>query len=279
MTTLIADSGSTKCDWALITADGRVSLFQSPGINPSTGTLVHNLIEESGIKEALANANNIHFYGAGVVDHHTKMLIAEFLKAYTNTDCEISINEDMLAAARACLHDKSGFVGILGTGSNSCFYDGVSTFNIHPSLGYLISDEGGGTRLGVAVLKAYFYKQMPEYKAKEFEEKFEYDKSKVIYNLYKTPQTNRYLASFATLLDSDNDEWSRKVIAPHFEEFINLRIKSHPDWFKDSVHFVGSIAFLHRELLKATCDLMNIECGSILKAPMPKLIEYHRPIS
>jgi len=276
MIKIIADSGSTKCDWALLMPGGRIERFQSPGINPSTSAPVLDEMQDSQIIKAIESADEIHFYGAGIVDDYTKGLVKSFLRNFHKKNAILHVNEDMLAAARACLGNQKGFVGILGTGSNSCFYNGRSTTNILPSLGYLISDEGGGTRLGVAVLKAYFYNQMPEQKVKEFEGKFEFDKSKIIYNLYKTGETNRYIASFDSILDSENDEWSRKIVTQNFREFLKIRIQSHPEWSRYPVHFVGSIAYVHAGVLREVCGLMSIESGEIIKAPMGNLIEYHR---
>ena len=272
---LIADSGSTKTDWCVGT-DTRIS---TQGINP-----VHQ--EEETIRQILADelltklpkeivVSKIYFYGAGCTDTYKekmKMLLKETLQL---SDCNIHVYSDLLASARALCGNCEGVVGILGTGSNSCLYDGTDIVMNIPPLGYILGDEGSGAVLGKQFLNAIFKGALSQDIKETFLQSAGLTYTDIIQKVYRQPMANRFLASISEFIHQHLDNQAvREVVISNFQQFIqkNILPYNRPDL---PFHSVGSIAYYYQEELLEACRREGITLGKVLKAPMEGLIAYH----
>jgi N-acetylglucosamine kinase-like BadF-type ATPase len=188
---------------------------------------------------------------------------------------KLFVSEDMIAAARACCGDKAGIVCILGTGSNSCVYDGSKVIKAIPTIGYVFSDEGGGTQLGKEILKSYFYGIMPEKEREIFEQHFSVTKESLVEKVYRSSGGNKYVASFAQYLVLIDGKWKENLIKKCFREFVELRILRYPESKTYNISFVGSIAHYHRKYLNEVMDEYGLKAHEVIQQPIYKLIEYH----
>lgn len=273
---LIVDSGSTKTDWAVI--DGRNhSTYSSLGINPASDLLFLSLPEHnSALAEMSSHILHIYYYGAGVIDGATKKRIQGWLVTYFKNAIEIKVSSDLLGACKALAGDKKGIVSILGTGCNSCTYDGKEVTDNIPAFGYSLSNEGAGTEIGKAILQSYFYRKMPADVKLEFEVKYKIDKSSVVHALYQEPNPTAFLAKYAAFInETSNKEWRKSILSPLFQSFIDIRIKSYFDYSAYELYFVGSIAYFCRDILKEILENNNLQVAEILQKPIDGLIKYH----
>ena len=273
---LIVDSGSTKTDWAIL--DGsKPTLYSSRGINPSSDHTFITLSEHSAeLATRTSEITDIHYYGAGVIDQITKDKIRSWLKLYFINAQIISVNSDLLGACRALAGRKKGLISILGTGCNSCLYDGTNITDNIPSLGFIVSNEGAGTDIGRAILKSYFYRQMPERVKLEFESKYAIHKSSVVRSLYQESNPTSYLAGYARFINETSDsEWRKSIVYPLFQTFIDTRIKTYSQYMSYELYFVGSIAYFCSDILKEILENNNLRGAMILQKPIDGLIIYH----
>ena len=275
---LIADSGSTKTDWAAIKSDGTtVANVRTEGLNPffvDTGQIVEILNRELIPNIPTIEYASVHFYGAGctpekspvVGDALNKLLVAQ----------SVAIHSDMLGAARALCGHQAGIACILGTGANSCSYNGKDIdMNISP-LGYILGDEGSGAVLGKQFLGAVLKNQMPKGLKEKFLEQYNTSTADILDRVYKKPNPNRYLASFAPFMANHLhiDEVYR-LVEEAFSLFLIRNVKQYPNWSLHQVHFVGSVAHYFQQPLESACEKEHVTLGRILQEPMQGLIEYH----
>ena len=219
----------------------------------------------------------IHYFGAGVIDDRTRLIIKKWLSQYFKNVVQFQIESDMLGCAIATSGSKEGIVCILGTGSNSCVYNGKEITNNIPALGYALSNEGGGSKIGSELIKAYFYGQLPSDVKNEFELAYSLSKSQVIEQLYKKGNPTAYLASFANFLNkTKNSKWRKDFLFPIFQEFIDIRIKQYSEYIGYDLHFVGSIAYFYADLLKEILQCNNLTCSSIIQKPIDGLVDYFK---
>ena len=273
---LVVDSGSTKTDWAVI--DGLDhKIYTSPGINPSSDLAFISLAEHSvELVDFAPGVTHIYYYGAGVIDKSTEKLIYDWLLLYFKNTSEIIISSDLLGACKSLAGDNKGIVSILGTGCNSCIFDGHKITDNIPTFGYIISNEGAGTDIGKAILQSYFYRKMPDDVTQEFESKFSIDKSSVVHALYQEPNTTAFLAKFASFInETNNKEWRKSLLSPLFQSFIDIRIKSYFDYSSYELYFVGSIAYFCQDILKEIIENNNLQMAAIIQKPIDGLIKYH----
>jgi len=271
---LIVESGSTKADWVEVDSSGETRMHKTVGINPTTQDVLLNFEQNEPLLSALKNCNKIFFYGAGVANDSTRDRIKNWL-LQANTKAHIYVESDMLGAARACCGHEAGVIGILGTGSNACVYDGQMISEVIPSLGYIISDEGSGVHIGKEILRAYFYKLMPALIRSRFEEKYDLSKNEVLDKVYRTDEGSKYIASYASFLAEVDEDWKTSILNKIFREFVEYRILTlnYPDHYP--IHFVGSIAFHHQKYLKNVLREFGLTTGTIIEQPIHTLIEYH----
>ena len=270
---IIVESGSTKADWVIVDSDGSHQMYKTDGINPSTHMQFPTLTDEAFIDD-VANANDIFFYGAGADDLSSPERIQKWLKPY-GFNGRTDVKSDLYAAARACSGKAASIVCILGTGSNSCVYDGTDIIEAIPSLGYIFSDEGGGVHLGKEIIKDYFYGNMPDAEKKQFESMYHLSKSHVIDEVYKNNRGSRYIASFALFLTHVDGPWKDSLIKRVFREFVNVRILKYSDYQNLPIVFVGSIAFHYKNVLEEVLSEFGLYASAIIQQPINQLVNYH----
>jgi glucosamine kinase len=276
---LVADSGSSKTDWLLAVPEQEPLQFKTGGLNPyflSEKEMVKILQDQGADLIAhTAEITEIYFFGAGCSspDRHeivSNALSQLFPKAY------ISIDSDLLASAYAtCGHEK-GLCCVLGTGSNISFFDGEEVHSGKHGLGYVLGDEGSGTWFGKALITDFLYGNMPADIHALFNEKYALTKETVINNVYQQPRANSYLASFAKFLNSIRQtDYVQNLLKKGFQEFIDTDIKSyHQQYHRYKCHFVGSIAFVFADELKAVCEENEVQVGKIIRQPIYDLMQF-----
>lgn len=275
---VVTDSGSTKADWVFAASDGTCTLFQTMGLNPffhPADQIEQVLGQELAPLADLATVEAVYFYGAGCSDDKRVGIMTEgLLRIFPNA--RISVDHDLLAAARATCGHEPGIACILGTGSNSCLFDGRDIQDNITSLGYLVGDEGSGSHLGKYLIRAYFYREMPAQIAERFRQEFASDKSAVLDQIYgATP--NVYLASLATFAHKHLDTpFIRELALRSFRTFIQRHVLKYPNSQDLPVHFIGSIAYHFGDLLLEVLQEFQLTPGVILRKPIDRLVAYHR---
>jgi glucosamine kinase len=275
---LVADSGSSKTDWLLAIPQQEAQQFRTAGLNPyflSEKEIVKVLQDQGADLIAhAADITEIYFFGAGCSspDRHeiiSNALSVVFPKAF------ISVDSDLLGSAYAtCGHDK-GLCCVLGTGSNITYFDGENIFEGKHGLGFVLGDEGSGTWFGKILITDFLYGNMPEGIQKKFELEYHLDRETVIKNVYQKPGGNSYLASFAKFLGAIREtEYGQKLLTNGLLEFIETNIKSYPQYNKYKCNFVGSIAYVFADELKALCTENGVRTGKIIRQPIHDLLHY-----
>ena len=219
--------------------------------------------------------DKVIFFGAGCSSAQNCHRVEDALQQVCKT-ARISILHDILGAAIATCGDQAGITGILGTGSNSCLYNGKEITSVLPSFGYLYGDEGSGGWIGKHLLGAYLKETLPAELAEKFYKKYPMDLSEILTNLYNKPRPNRFLARF-TYFCSENIEhpFIRELLKEGFREFFRNQITRHPGYEFVPVSFVGSIAFVFRELLHEVCNDFGVSVGKIIQNPIEGMIDYY----
>jgi len=276
---LIADGGSTKADWIAIHSDKKEAFrVRTLGLNPAvvaedelTNRIV-NMFQLINIKE---DVTEIYFYGAGCgTPKPTKILENVLQEIFINA--KINVAEDMLAAVYAATGAAPGLVCILGTGSNSCYFDGEQVHMKTASLGYILMDEASGNYFGKVLLRDYFYNKMPKAIAEKFNEEFNLDADYIKQNLYRTPNPNMYLASFAKFMfDFKEEKYIKRIIKKGFQEFFKYRILPFDKTSETPLYFIGSIAHYFRESLEKTAKKNNLKVTDVIQRPIDNLLAYH----
>lgn len=275
---LIADSGATKSDWILLNKNEEPMKFQLVGLNPFYVDTIE--IENILSKELTPYIENkkiqkVIFYGSGCSSVFKCMTVEDALnKQFENA--EITVESDLLAAARALFKNKEGIACILGTGSNSCHFDGNKIVENITSLGYFFGDEGSGAHLGKLFLKDYLLGNLPPKIAKDFKEIYNYNRDNILDAIYNLPFPNRFLASFCEFYaDHLSDKYIFDMVSNSFREFFTNQIKQYKGYNKLPVSFVGSVAFFFEPLLRQIAAEFGIEVNQVLRSPINALADYH----
>jgi len=219
----------------------------------------------------------VNFYGAGVSSPEMVERLNVPLSQYF-TNAQLNVGHDLDAAAFATAEiGKPSIACILGTGSNSCFYNGKSEVSqTIPALSYILGDEGSGSYFGKNLIREYFYKKMPEHLAKKLEEKYNMDKNEIFRNVYMMPNPNVYLAAFSRFLSDNKEElYIRKFIEKGLLIFIDLHVCSYEQHKTVKTHFIGSIAFFFEDILRDVAQRRNVDVGVVIKKPIYNLVKYH----
>ena len=279
---LLAESGATKTDWCLLKEKGKPIYFKTSGINPylqSADQIAEMLSTEMGWKESKHVADHISYYGAGASDANNQKVLSGVLKQFFKVK-KTTVQGDLMAAAKALCGDQKGIVCILGTGSNSCYYDGKIIKENHASLGYIAGDEGSGNYLGKRVLQYYAYRTFDTELLMSFELLFGNDLNGIIHKLYREPFPNRYLASLVQLLIENRGHFMvENIIEDCLNDFFHHHIIKYRQSWKLPIHFTGSIAYQFRDVLADLCEQYELELGTILKSPLEGLVKYHSKAS
>lgn len=277
---LIADGGSTKADWiALNDKKQEVFRVRTLGLNPAVvpeeelTNRVVNTFQLINIKEQV---REIHFYGAGCGTPQPVEIFRQVLQAIF-VNATIHIAEDMLAAVYAASGKTPAIVCILGTGSNSCYFDGELMEMLTASLGYTIMDEASGNYFGKQLLRDYYYKKMPKKIAEKFNTQFNLEADFIKFNLYRQPNPNMYLATFAKFMfEYKEEKYIKKMIKKGFQEFFKYRILPYQKSKSTPIYFIGSIAHYFRDILEKVALKHNLEITGIIQRPIDNLIKFHQ---
>lgn len=277
MSSLIADSGATKAEWCLVNNGEKKTIF-TQGISPYF--LNANEIAELVQRELVPKIKNIfieniYYYGTGCASPDNARIVKKAL-LQVFPDAHVNVNTDLMAAARAvCGHEK-GIACILGTGSNSCYYNGKNIVKNSPGLGYVLGDEGSGAYLGKKVLQYYLYNTFDEDLRARFDAKFVTTPVEILDNVYKKPLPNRYLASFAMFLAENRGHYMiENIIEDGLNDFFFQHLCKYAEVWKHPVSFVGSVANGFKDVIRELCHSYEFELGIILKNPMEGLVKYH----
>ena len=282
-TTLIADAGSTKTDWAALLPSGaNPVLWRGPGFNPNFTPLEEF---QSGILQNLpaeidaSSVGEIRFYGAGV-SPDLQQPVCEALRGVFPEADEVFAASDLLGAARALLGNTPGFAAILGTGMNSCIYDGKAITRRVPPLGFILGDEGSGACIGRMLLRDYARGNMPPDIYKELQEKVGGGAEEIIAQVYRRPAPNRYCASFAGWVGErrTRSPYCADLVKTAFRDFFRGVVSLYPDYREYALNCVGSVAFGCADTLGEVAAEFGMKTGRILKSPLEGLIKYHEKI-
>ena len=277
---LVVDSGSTKTDWGFFSTVYDLKAVKTQGINPchQSEEEIRNIIRNELLPNTqnldLAAITEVFYYGAGCATQSICEQMAALLKEFI-PNAAIAVDSDMLGAARALCGHAEGVACVLGTGSNSCLYNGKAIEDQVPSLGYILGDEGSSAALGRRLIGDCLKRQLPESVSREFLERYSLTKEIIIESVYRKPLPNRFIAGFAPFVyEKRAIPEVHKMIIQCFSEFFTRNvINYHKPWLP--VHFVGSLANSFADELKETADSLGMTIGKIETSPMNGLVDYH----
>jgi len=276
---LIADSGATKSDWVLMDNSGERMSFQLSGMNPFyissdkiSEILTHDIVPFVDIRRIA----EVDFYGAGCSSMNKKMVIEDAVQKVFSLS-KVAVESDLLGAARALFGHNEGLACILGTGSNSCYFDGHTIIKTLPSLGYFFADEGSGAHMGKLFIKDYLLGNLPKKIEEAFIREFNYTRDNILDAIYNLPFPNRFLASFCDFYaDHLTDKYINELVANSFRDFFINHIQKYPNHRDVQVSFVGSVAFYFEALLRKIGIEFEVKIDRIIQSPITGLVNYHR---
>ncbi|TPE45189.1 hypothetical protein [Pontibacter mangrovi] len=278
---LIADSGSTKTDWRLVTSDAVLGQAQTAGFNPMYQDAdeiyqeVHDVLLPQ-LNDQVPTA--IYFYGAGCSSPDRNKRVEDALRRIF-PEAELHVDHDLLGAARALCGRKPGIACILGTGSNTCLYDGADIIDNVPSLGFLLGDEGSGAYMGKLLIKAYLYRELPEDLATSLTNTYNLTKDGILDTLYSSSMPSRYMATFARFVhEKQKHPVIHGMIYENFSEFFERHVVKYKGHETLPVNFVGSIAYHFGDTLKQVAQKYGLHVETIIKSPSEGLILYHQEL-
>ncbi len=276
---LIADSGSTRTQWAVIDKNGRrLDDFLTQGFNPNlvtTSQIVHELNQVDAIQEIKDQVHAVYFYGTGCADTTLNEIISTAITRIF-PEAGVEVNNDLVGAAYATTPFQPGIVCIIGTGSNSCYFDGEKILYDDFSLGFILGDEGSGSYLGKKLVRDFFYNKLPDDLHEAFENEYQPIKRQVIAQVYRLPRPNLYLASYSEFILKQVDHpYIRKMIADGFDAFVECFILRFDNYKTTPVHFVGSVAYYFSDILIESIEKYDIQATQIVKTPIDELVNYH----
>jgi N-acetylglucosamine kinase-like BadF-type ATPase len=277
---LLVDSGSTKADWISIDETGKI-LFttQTLGLNPEVlvkEEIISRLNDRFDLSLNRENISHLFFYGAGCGTDRMKDFLHGVFKEYF-PNAAIVVHEDTYAAVYATTpKNEKAIVCILGTGSNCSYFDGNVLHQKVQSLGYIAMDDCSGNQFGRQLIRDYYFGKMPSDLAKKFEKTYDLDADVIKHNLYKEPNPNAYMATFAKfLIQNKDDEYCQKLVRKDMQVFVDNYITQYENCKEVPIHFIGSIAFYLKEELKEVLEFNGLTIGNVLRRPIDGLIQFH----
>lgn len=275
---LIADCGSTKIDWCLIENGKVVKQVFTCGMNAVMLTeeeMAQRIGNELAPELDQYSIDDVYFYGAGCISPEVCKNVARAIAAHIPAK-NIEVHTDLLAAARALCGHNPGIACIMGTGSNSCYYDGNEIKDNVSPLGYILGDEGSGAVLGKYLIGDVLKNQLPKPLCQKFLEQYDLDRITIIKRVYKEPQGNRFLASVTPFLLQNISEPSiHALVFNAFKAFFVRNIAQYENYRNLKVNFIGSIAFYYKDVLTEAAEATGCSIGTIIKSPMEGLIKFH----
>ncbi|MDB5142011.1 MAG: N-acetylglucosamine kinase [Mucilaginibacter sp.] len=276
---IIADGGSTKTNWCLVTEEGKKVYFNTEGYNPyfsSTAYIVQSLMENLPSDLEKNEITEVNYYGAGCSTDEMRNIVAEAMKAVF-TKAKVYVGHDLLAAARALLGTNEGFAAILGTGTNTCIYNGRDVVHNIDSGAYILGDEGSGCYIGKKLLVDYLRGYMPEPVRKLFWDTYKLTPDDVNEQVYTQPRANRFCASFSKFVYDNNVhiEYSRNLVRTSFEDFFRNLVTHYPNYQKYTFNCIGSVGYNFRNVLEEIVTENGMVVGNIIRSPIDNLVKYH----
>jgi len=272
---LIADSGSTKTDWKLVGKSVEFS-FQTMGINPfyMKDKEIENELNNVVVPKLKEIPDKVFFYGAGIISEQKDRIEKILSNSFQNADIEAA--SDLLAAARALCGKQKGIACIMGTGTNSCLYDGEKIIDNIPPLGFIQGDEGSGAVLGKKLITMYLKRELPKNIADAFNKEYSLNVIDILKKVYKEPFPNRFLANFTKFINQHiSNEVIYQMVYNSFNEFFIRNVFKYSDYQKLNIHFVGSVSFYFKDILIKVANQHKLKIGNIIRNPIDNLMKYH----
>lgn len=275
----IAESGSTKCDWVLLDECNKPQYrFKTIGFNPyfHSADFVSETLNQIGhLSDIKDTVRAVYFYGAGCTSEHLRDRIQQGLKKVFGK-ASIEVDHDLVAAAYSLYEGEPIISCIMGTGSNSCFFDGDKVVEGVNALGFILGDEGGGSFFGKQLLTDYFYGHLPKEIHHNFSEKYQLEWSEVVPKIYNNANANVYLASFMPFIASFKEHsYVQEMLSKGFGQFIDIHVTKFAEFEKYKVGFVGTIAHIFHDILEQELSKRDCRRGPIVRSPIDRLIAYH----
>ncbi len=275
---IIADSGGSKIDWRLLKKDGSIGQTQTEGFNPYYQPIEHltKIVAKSLTPEISEPVSKVFFYGTGVSSEKNQQLIHSVFRSHFS-EAKIEIGWDLLAAARSLCGREPGIACILGTGSNSCLYNGEKIIGNVANLGWILADEGSGTSLGKKLVFDRFRKKMPAKLEQQFNARFPWSREEVLERVYQQEKPGAFLASFAKFIFQHLKEpYCYQLVYSSFSEFYENNVMKYDNYENLKVHFTGSIAFYFSDVLRQVANDKGITVKNILEGPIAGLTLFHQ---
>tara|TARA_B100000287_G_C20640182_1_gene783167 strand:+ start:281 stop:1132 length:852 start_codon:yes stop_codon:yes gene_type:complete len=275
---LIAESGSTKCNWVLSNNKGkRIDVFNTIGFNPyfidSENIIIQ--LNKSDLSKYKSQIKSVFFYGAGCSSKDKNTIVKKSLTHFFN-NAIIQVKHDLDAACFAMYNDMPNITCILGTGSNSCYFDGKKIIENAPSLGFIIGDEASGNYFGKKILQLYFNKLLNKELVKKFEKEYETDWPTIVNNIYNHNRANVYLSKyFPFMIKNKTYPIINNIIFEALEKFFKLHVLCYNNHKDVDINFVGSVAYFLSDEIYKTATKYNCKIGGIIKNPIEKLTQFH----
>lgn len=274
---LVADSGSTKTDWILVTPGKPDLQFKTAGINPffiSDKEMVKLISKQENLIAQAENVKEVYFFGAGCSSPDKRETVSNVLSQLFK-NAYISVDSDLLGSAYATCGHEAGLCCIMGTGSNITYFDGENIFEGKHGLGYILGDEGSGSYFGKKLVTDYLYGRMPENESRLFAKKYAVTKETIIGSVYHKPGANFYLASFSAFLAEIKDGgYGRNIVYDGLTEFVTTNITGYSSYKDLKCNFVGSVSWHLKEELQEICAAYEVKVGKIIKHPILDLVNF-----
>jgi N-acetylglucosamine kinase-like BadF-type ATPase len=278
MAILIADSGATKCEWCLIKGNKKQVVI-TQGLSPYflNSTQIESVLRNELLPSLTKPVVDVvYFYGTGCLNPANAKIVKKAIEA-TFGNAEVNVSHDLMAAAKALCGNAKGIASILGTGSNSCYFNGKKIVKNSPGIGYVLGDEGSGAYLGKKVIQYYLYNTFDEDLRFKFDDKYNTNAVEILENVYKKPLPNRYLASFTLFLSENRGHYMiENIIEDGLNDFFYYHLCKYGESWKFPIHFVGGVSFGFKDVLQELCHSYEFTLGKVLRNPMDGLIEYHQ---
>lgn len=275
---LIAESGSTKTDWVLINKNHQQSMYNTIGFNPffhDDKIISKHIYDNVEFYNACKDVEQIYFYGAGCSSLELNLVIKNALQGIFKK-AKVNVEHDLLACALSTYENEPSISCILGTGSNSCYYDGNQLIEKVPALGYVLGDEGSGSYFGQKLLRDYLYNKLPVEIKDDLECNFEINKAIIFENVYMKPNANVYLASFMKFITNHKENnYVSEMVESGMSQFMKTHICCYDNYKVVKSHFIGSISALYEKELKSAAIKNDVVVGNIIRKPVNGLVNYH----
>ena len=275
---LIAESGSTKTDWVLIDESNKKHYFKTIGFNPffhPTDFIISTISLNKDLIAFSEEITKLYFYGAGCSSQKMNNVVLSALNSLF-PNASSTVDHDLKACALATYEGVPSISCILGTGSNSCYFDGKTIREEVPAIAYVLGDEGSGAFYGKQLLKDYLYNRLPVEIKNDLETKLEISKEKIFDNVYMKPHANVYLASFMKFISTFKDHpYVTTMVKEGMDQFVKTHVCCFDESTKVKTHFIGSISKIYEKELKYAADKNGIVLGNIIRKPVENLVDYH----